>query len=109
MNVIPDNSIVVSDIATNTVKLRVKGDDSVKEVEGMGFSASEQYMIKTVKDEGEKLELIKSLVKIDALFAFGYGWYPSEVMAFYKEKDAYIGKYKVIWWSNQNHYNIEEK
>ncbi|AVT59980.1 hypothetical protein ECA3403 [Pectobacterium atrosepticum SCRI1043] len=109
MNVIPDNSIVVSDIATNTIKLRVQGGDSVKEVEALGFLASDQFMVKTVKDENEKLELIKSLVKADAFFVFGYGWYPSEVMDFYKEKNAYIGKYKVISWSDPNHYNIEEK
>ncbi|MGI8490945.1 hypothetical protein QWJ20_20780 [Pectobacterium sp. S5] len=109
MNVIPDNYIVVSDIATNTIKLRVQGNDSVKEVEALGFLASGQFMVKTIKDEGEKLELIKSLAKVDALFVFGYGWYPSEVMGFYKEKNAYIGKYKVISWSDPNHYNIEER
>ncbi|MEQ9860964.1 hypothetical protein OI450_15695 [Pectobacterium cacticida] len=109
MNVIPDNSIVVSDIATNTVKLRVKGELSMREVEDLGFSASEEFMVKTVKDEGEKLDLIKSLVKIDAFFLFGYGWYPSEVMDFYKEKNDYIGKYKVISWSDPDHYKIEEK
>ncbi|MCU1795200.1 hypothetical protein [Pectobacterium polaris] len=109
MNVIPDNSIVVSDIATNTIKLRVQGNDSVKEVEVLGFLASGQFMVKTIKNESEKLELIKSLAKVDALFLFGYGWYPSEVMDFYKEKNAYIGKYKVISWSDPNNYNIEER
>ncbi|GKW26496.1 hypothetical protein PEC311524_40900 [Pectobacterium carotovorum subsp. carotovorum] len=109
MNVIPDNSIVVSDISTNTVKLRVKGSESVKTVEDLGFLVSGQFMVKTVKDEGEKLELIKYLVNFDAFFVFGYGCYPSEIMGFYKEQHVYTDKYKIISWSDPNHYRIEEK
>ena len=109
MNVMPRNSIIVSDIAGNTLKLRVLGDDSIKKMKVIGFLHSDDFMVKTVANENEKLDLIKELVKADALFSFGYGWYPSEVMDFYREKGIYKGKYKVISWSDPNHYQIEEK
>ncbi|MCL6327687.1 hypothetical protein [Pectobacterium polaris] len=105
----PENPASYRDVRTESYLFNKAGNDSVKEVEALGFLASGQFMVKTIKNESEKLELIKSLAKVDALFVFGYGWYPSEVMDFYKEKNAYIGKYKVISWSDPNHYNIEER
>ncbi|WP_223254652.1 hypothetical protein DUT67_05210 [Pectobacterium peruviense] len=66
-------------------------------------------MVKSVESESDKLDLIRDLVKVDALFLFGYGWCPSEVMANYKEKGLYAGKYKIISWSDSRHYKVEEK
>ncbi|KAA8995765.1 hypothetical protein FJU30_23745 [Affinibrenneria salicis] len=109
MNIVPENSIIVSDIAGNTLKLRVLGDDSIKKMKLIGFLHSDGFMVKTVSNENEKLYLIKELVNADALFSFGYGWYPSAVMDFYKEKGIYKGKYKFISWSDPNHYQIKEK
>ncbi|MDG0803662.1 hypothetical protein [Pectobacterium polaris] len=109
MNAMPDNTIIVNDIVGNTIKLRVKGEGLINKVKGLGFSHSDVFMIKIVEDENEKLNVIRELVKLEALFSFGYGWYPSEVMAFYKEKGIYTGSYKVISWSGQSHYRIEDK
>lgn len=109
MNAIPDNSIIVSDITNNSVKIIIKGDASLKKVKALGFVVSDHFMVKTVKDEVEKLELLKSLVNVDAFFKFGYGWYPSEVMGLYKENGLLSGAYKIISWSDPNNYEVEEK
>ncbi|MFJ5430966.1 hypothetical protein ACIPUP_17645 [Pectobacterium actinidiae] len=109
MNTIPENTIVVSYITGDTLKIRVQGEDLINKVTYLGFVHSCSFMTKMVENEGDKIELIRELVKLDALFLFGYGWYPSEVMAFYKEKGLYTGKYKIISWSEPSHYQIEEK
>lgn len=109
MNTMPENTIVVSDIAGSTLKLSVQGEDLTNKMKSLGFLHSCGFMTKVLESESDKLYLIRELVKLDALFLFGYGWYPSEVMGFYKEKGLYTGKYKIISWSEPAHYQIEEK
>ncbi|MFJ5510540.1 hypothetical protein [Pectobacterium jejuense] len=87
----------------------MQGDDLTNKVKSLGFFNSCGFMTEVVKGGSDKLDLIRELVKLDALFLFGYGWYPSEVMEFYKEKGLYTGKYKIILWSEPGHYQIEEK
>lgn len=109
MNTMPENTIVVSDIAGSTLKLSVQGEDLTNKMKSLGFLHSCGFMTKFVESESDKLYLIRELVKLDALFLFGCGWYPSEVMGFYKEKGLYTGKYKIISWPEPDHYQIEEK
>lgn len=109
MNVMPKDYIIVNDISGNVVSVRVQGCHLVNKVKSLGFLYTGDLMSKVIENENEKIALIRELVKIGALFMFGYGWYPSEVMRFYKDKGLYTGTYKVISWSDQNHYRIEEE
>lgn len=109
MNIMPSNSIVVVDIVGDFIKTRVLGSKQMRMLEGLGFVYSDAFMLKKASGESEKIQIIDKLVKEDALFMFGYGWYPSEVMAYYKENGVYSGKYKVISWLDKDNYRIEEK
>ncbi|ACX90030.1 conserved hypothetical protein [Pectobacterium parmentieri WPP163] len=109
MSVMPNNAIIVIDISNDVLKLKVFGDSLKEKVKSLGFNYSNEFMVKKVVDEKEKIIIINELVKMDALFSFGYGWYPSEVMAYYKCNGVYSGKYKVISWTSPSEYNIREE
>lgn len=50
-----------------------------------------------------------SIINAGALFCFGYGWYPSEIMAGYMQKGIINRPYKIIAWTNKTTYLIEER
>ncbi|ETS33640.1 hypothetical protein [Photorhabdus khanii] len=109
MNKMPDNSIIVVDMAGNTLRLRVSGDKLVNKMKLLCFSLSDEFMELSIDNEDDKLKIIKTLINEDALFLYGNGWYPSEVMEYYKEKGIKLEKYKIIYWTDQKNYYIEER
>lgn len=63
------------------------------------------------ESESEKIIAIKKLVEIGALFSYGHGWAPSQVMEYLKEKGK-IGMhyhYKEIAWRGPRDYVIAER
>lgn len=105
----PDDSIIVIDIAGDIVKIRVLGRNLISKMQAIGFLLKDELMVLTVVDDQDKQRLITQLVNEGALFLFGYGWYPSEVMEYYKEQNINFGKYKIIYWSDKDTYHIEER
>lgn len=109
MNVIPHNAIVVVEMSNNKIIVKVSGDKNKKELLSEGFVDSNEFLIFNYNDENQKMKIIHSLVQRDALFSFGYGWSPSEIMAYYKEHGIYKGNYKKILWRSSTEYAIEEQ
>ncbi|MBO4149927.1 hypothetical protein LCD46_12680 [Enterobacter ludwigii] len=105
----PDDSIIVIDMAGTSVKIRVLGKDLIRKMQAIGFSLKDELMVLPVIDDQDKQRIIRLLVDEGALFLFGYGWYPSEVMDYYKEQNINFGKYKIIYWSDKDTYHIEER
>ena len=105
----PDNSIIVIDIAGTSLKIRVLERDLIRKMQAIGFSLKDELMVLPVIDDQDKQRIIRLLVDEGALFLFGYGWYPSEVMDYYKEQNINFGKYKIIYWSDKDTYHIEER
>lgn len=105
----PDNSIIVIDIAGDNVKIRVLGRNLISKMQAIGFLLKDELMVLPVVDDQDKQRVITQLVNEGALFLFGYGWYPSEVMEYYKEQNINFGKYKIIYWSDKDTYHIEER
>lgn len=66
-------------------------------------------MILPVSDEKDKHGIINELINEGALFLYGHGWYPSEVMEYYKEQKINFGRYKIIYWTDKDTYHIEER
>ncbi|WP_244884643.1 hypothetical protein [Enterobacter bugandensis] len=91
------------------MKIRVLGSDLIRKMQAIGFSLKDELMVLPVIDEQDKQRIIRQLVDEGALFLFGYGWYPSEVMDYYKEQSINFGKYKIIYWSDKDTYHIEER
>ncbi|TCB87087.1 hypothetical protein E0L16_11970 [Enterobacter quasihormaechei] len=105
----PDDSIIVIDIAGDIVKIRVLGRNLISKMQAIGFLLKDELMVLPVVDDQDKQRVITQLVNEGALFLFGYGWYPSEVMEYYKEQNINFGKYKIIYWSDKDTYHIEER
>lgn len=105
----PDNSIIVIDVAGASVKIRALGGGVIRKMQAIGFSLKDEFMVLPVIDDQDKQRIIRLLVAEGALFLFGYGWYPSEVMEYYKEQNIKFGKYKVIYWTDKDTYHIEER
>lgn len=66
-------------------------------------------MTLSVSDELDKQKIIRMLISENVLFLYGHGWYPSEVMAYYREQNIKLEKYEVIYWTDKNTYHIEEQ
>lgn len=105
----PRDSIIVIDMAGNIIKLRVYGAALIDEMKLIGFSVNDQIMALNVSNEQHKQCVIQLLISAGALFLYGNGWCPSELMEFYKEQKIDIGKYKVIFWTDKDTYHIEER
>ncbi|MCR4457274.1 MULTISPECIES: hypothetical protein [unclassified Pseudescherichia] len=108
MNKIPDNSIIVTDITSKIIEVIISGDASVEKVKEMGFVCHTDSFSVQILDEEDKINKIKKLISANALFSFGYGWYPSEVIAYYKDRGVDFGIYKVIRWAGKDEYKIED-
>lgn len=64
----PDNSIVVIDMAGASVKIRVLGRGLIKKTQAMGFSLKDELMVLPVINEQDKQRIIRLLVDEGALF-----------------------------------------
>ncbi|WP_368277783.1 hypothetical protein AB3N49_12990 [Enterobacter cloacae] len=73
MNKMPDNSIIVIDVAGTSIKIRVLGSGLIMKMQMIGFSLKDELMVIPVIDEQDKQRIIRLLVDEGALFLFGYG------------------------------------
>ncbi|WP_231899457.1 hypothetical protein [Hafnia sp. CBA7124] len=108
MNKYPENHMIVVDMAGNDIKIKASSC-YLEQLTKMGFSpTSETLMSKTVETLAEKIDLINLLIANNALFLYGIGWYPSELIEYYKANGYNIEKYKSISWSSPQDYIIRE-
>jgi len=59
-------------------------------------------------NESEQIFLIKKLAEIGALFSYGHGWAPSQVMDYLKEQGKIDFSYREIMWRSPDNYEIIE-
>ncbi|HAS1070628.1 TPA: hypothetical protein I3803_004839, partial [Enterobacter cloacae] len=64
----PDNSIIVIDVAGTSIKIRVLGSGLIMKMQMIGFSLKDELMVIPVIDEQDKQRIIRLLVDEDALF-----------------------------------------
>ncbi|MWP62728.1 hypothetical protein [Gilliamella sp. Pas-s25] len=108
MNKVPQNEIIIVDMSEN-IKVLVTSNDKKEKVKKIGFTdVDDSYMIYFVDDLQDKINKIKELINEEALFSYGIGWSPSELMSYYIELGFNFNKYKIISWSNKSTYHIIE-
>ncbi|MFJ3456052.1 hypothetical protein ACIPMZ_03670 [Scandinavium goeteborgense] len=105
----PSNSIIVIDMVGNIIELRVSGTALIDEMKLIGFSVNDKNMTLNVSNNQDKQRVIQLLISAEAYFLYGNGWYPSELMEYYKDQGVDIGKYKVIFWTDKDTYHIKER
>ncbi len=109
MNIFPKEFIIVVDMADDIIKLKVAGENEKNKVKSIGFSEEKDIMKLEVNNVSEKIEVINTLISEGALFLYGHGWYPSELLEHYKEQGFKFKEYKIISWSTPDKYLIEER
>lgn len=96
-------------MAGNTIKIRVFSQSLINKMQTIGFSLIDEFMVLSINDDQDKQRIIRLLISEGALFLYGHGWYPSEVMEYYKDQNITFGKYKIIYWTDKDNYHIEER
>ncbi|MDE1481090.1 hypothetical protein [Xenorhabdus bovienii] len=126
MNILPENSIIVRYMATNSIILAISKNenDLVNKMKLLGFSLISNetrelhysdvplyvnFMELLVDNEEDKIKIVKELIKEGALFSYGKEWSPEEVMDYWKkDKGIELEKYKTIGWYGPEKYLIRE-
>ncbi|WP_445493707.1 hypothetical protein [Photorhabdus sp. SF281] len=101
-------TILITVIDANRILAKVTHNECIKSLESIGFKKENGYYEIKFNNEEEKIKILKELNDMGAFFSFGYGWYPSEVMAYLKGQGKIDFRYKVISWKNPNEFEISE-
>ncbi len=107
MNKRPDNTLVVTDINSNKIRLIANNERLVSDMINIGFIVDGDCMTQSFSTESDTVVMINNLIDYGVLFLFGYGWYPSEIVGFYKDKNMIKKSYKVISWRDPDNFVVE--
>ncbi|KAA8669628.1 hypothetical protein [Pantoea dispersa] len=103
------NNMLVTILDPNRIVVEVRGSNDGAILLSLGFSKkNNSYSIKT-NNEKEQLSIVEQLANANALFSYGQGWAPSEVMGYLKDDGKIKFPYKVIMWRSPNNYEIIDK
>ena len=61
------------------------------------------------KDGNDKITVLKKLIEMGALFSYGQGWAPSQVMDYLKERGEINMPYKEIVWNGPGDFVVRER
>lgn len=106
---IPDDSIVVNEIAGNFAIIFCNRNDGSKQLEEYGFTKCEGIFTKKIDDESDRIKLIEFLIDKNSLFSSGNDWSPEQLILFLRENGKLNRKFKVITWSGSGQYSIADK
>jgi len=85
-----------------------KAKDNI-ELLNLGFSRNGDFYSIKIENEERQLFLIEKLAGIGALFSYGHGWAPSQVMQYLKAQGKINFSYKEISWRGPGDYIIRDK
>lgn len=73
----------------------------------LGFYLNENSTLEKANNtQEERVNNIKSLINLDALFSSGKDWSPEELLNYYKKLGLIQQPYKIISWKSQKEYII---
>ncbi|MGC0796112.1 hypothetical protein WKG85_12495 [Pantoea agglomerans] len=103
------NYLLVTILEPKRVVVELKGmKDKETKLTDLGFSKKNGMHTACFESEKEQLHLIKNLIEMDALFSYGQGWAPSQVMSYLKEQGKMTFPYKEILWRSPDNFEIIE-
>jgi len=105
------NKIIVKRMSESDILVENTNDNFIKELTSMGFSKLGQYYSLNipVKETDKRIDLIKKLIKIDAVFSYGREWSPSEFIDYYNEIGLLKCKcYRIFWKKKDDFYIVFE-
>jgi transposase len=102
----PNNEIVVVDIAGRVARVRTASKSNKAALARLGFDEEGDYMTRAISDTSDRCRLLENLLDLDALFSYGRDWSPSELVEYYRDQGFINRPFRVIAWSDPNHYTI---
>lgn len=72
----------------------------------LGFVSGATTIRRPIRDEDDRIYLVRELIDLGALFSAGDGWSPAEIVELHASKGLANGPYKRIAWKNQGEYAI---
>lgn len=103
------NCILVTILEPKRIVVQLKGMvNEESKLKSLGFSKKGDCYNVDFEDEKKQFFLIEKLAGMGALFSYGQGWAPSQVMDYLKEKGKVNFSYKEIMWRSPDNYEIIE-
>lgn len=108
MSSFPDTEIVVLDIAGVCASVQCGRLADSKLLLPLGFTGSADNMTRLIRDTEDRRNLVRALIKINAIFSGGRGWSPKELVEYYCEQGIVKENYRTITWRNPSEYVVVE-
>jgi hypothetical protein len=106
MTNIPENECVVLDLAGNRAKVKCRLPNMESVLSSLGFIRENDLMTRRIVDDSDRQALVRELIALEALFASGRDWSPSELVGYYRERGVVSQSFRVIAWENPDCYAI---
>lgn len=103
---IPENEIVVLDIAGSHARLVCENSKAAVSLTAMGFVLESDQFVRPISDLADRQKLVNDLISAGALFSSGRDWSPAELVDLYQEQGVVSTGYRMITWKNPNQYVI---
>lgn len=104
----PDNCVIVRDIAGKYARIKNNNKNYKDYFLSLGFMPDGDQLSREIIDDDDRIEIIKKLIEVGALFSSGRGWSPEDILAMYSEKGLVNKNYLVISWKDPENYFIKE-
>lgn len=108
MNAFPPSEMVVVDIAGSAARIQCDDPSKSEVLKGLHFEQSSQYWVKNIGTPDARVELIRALVRVEAVFSEGRDWSPAELVRMFVEQGIVSKPYRTIRWLNPETYQIVE-
>ncbi|MFM2448597.1 MAG: hypothetical protein RIS44_1047 [Pseudomonadota bacterium] len=107
--IFPPTAPTVLDLAGS--KIRVTSNDATHQAAlmNLGFIAQGDQLVCPVADDAHRKSIAQALVNMNAVFSEGRDWSPAELMALYREQGVINTPYRVISWTDPQHYVISQR
>lgn len=103
----PIGVFLVHELAGRRIVIEWTGPtDTPGYIYDLGFEHEKTRFAKSVSDDFERVDVIKSLITHKALFIGGAGWSPAELVIYYKEQGKLHESFSEIIWRNPEQYEI---
>lgn len=105
----PNNEIVVLDIAGGNARVACDSPALESNLSALGFQLEGDQYVRKIADDADRQSLVRKLIDMNALFAGGRDWSPSELVEFYREQGFVSQLYRMITWTSPENYMVIER
>lgn len=109
MKNIPENEIVVLDIAGAYARVECSDQEDLASLAKLGFILEDGQLVRPIADVFDRQKLVRALIELRALFSAGRDWSPAELVDLFREEGAISTGYRMISWKNSTQYVVVDR